>query len=107
MTVTNPQDALDENPANLDEVTPPAPEVTPPAPEVTPPAPEEKAPEAPAAKDSTAEAGPQEQQAADIFSAMPHIQTIWFDAAGGWRFYETPGTVAVERPNKIISITDL
>jgi Ethanolamine utilization protein EutJ (predicted chaperonin) len=32
-----------------------------------------------------------------VFEKMPHIHTIWVDAAGEWRFYETPGAKAIER----------
>jgi len=63
---------------------------------------EDTKPEEPAANTN-------EKQAEAIFAAMPHIHTIWFDENGGWRFYETPGTVAISRPTQTpqISITDL
>ena len=40
-----------------------------------------------------------QQKAAEIFAVMPHINTIWFDFAGAWRFYATPGATAIERPS--------
>jgi hypothetical protein len=45
------------------------------------------------------------QRAAAIFDAMPHIYAIWFDAEGGWRFYKTPAaTIEINRPTQRTTI---
>lgn len=36
-------------------------------------------------------------QAKIIFETQPHVHTIWFDEKGEWRFYETPGTTAINK----------
>jgi hypothetical protein len=48
-----------------------------------------------------------EERAAVIFEAMPHIHTIWFDQQGAWRFYETPGSTPIEKPATSINTNDL
>lgn len=70
------------------------------APDPEPPAP---APEEPA-KDSEHKA-----TADALFSKFPHVHTIWFDEKGAWRFYETPGTTPIERPqqNNSVDISNL
>jgi hypothetical protein len=59
-----------------------------------------KAPEEPNPNQATAEA---------LFSKFPHVHTIWFDDKGAWRFYETPGTTPIERPqqNNSVDISNL
>lgn len=37
------------------------------------------------------------EQAKIIFAAMPHIQSIWFDQEGGWRYYPTPGAIPIHK----------
>jgi hypothetical protein len=34
---------------------------------------------------------------AAIFEQYPHITTVWIDENSEWRFYETPGAIAIER----------
>lgn len=37
------------------------------------------------------------EQAKVIFATMPHIQSIWFDEEGAWRYYPTPGATPIHK----------
>lgn len=76
---------------------PDAPEATPP---VTPTPETPKEPEQPNPNQSTADT---------LFSKFPYVHTIWFDEKGAWRFYATPGSTPIERPqqNNSVDISNL
>jgi hypothetical protein len=70
------------------------------APDPAPPAPTPEEPVKDSEYQATADA---------LFSKFPHVHTIWFDEKGAWRFYETPGTTPIEKPqqNNSVDISNL